>query len=79
MRCCLKKILNMKVMYAMFKISKKYEQIPKTIRLPEHLVKKLENTAKENNISFNCLVIQSIEYAFQHIDTESENNEKENV
>lgn len=63
----------------MFHISKKYEQVPKTIRLPSNLAEKLENTAHENNISFNCLVIQCIEYAFNNIyeDNGNTTNKKE--
>ncbi len=61
----------------MFRISKKYEQIPKTIRFSENLVKKLEKIAKENNISFNCLIIQCVEYALSDMGNESENKNKE--
>lgn len=58
----------------MFKIEKGYDAITKTFRLPKELVERLELLADENKISLNKLVIQSLSYALEHLETES--NEK---
>ena len=40
----------------------------KSIRLPVDLIEKVQCLANDNNISFNKVVIQCIEYALSHID-----------
>lgn len=47
----------------MFRIAKGYDQVTKTIRIPEPIAEKLEMLAAENNISFNQLVNQCITFA----------------
>lgn len=51
-----------------FKITRNYDHCQKTIRLPVPLAEKLEKYADMNNISFNFLVIQCIQYAFDNLD-----------
>lgn len=55
----------------MFRISKGYDYVTKTIRLPEPIVEQLEKLAVEYNISLNQLVNQCVKFAL-------ENREKEN-
>lgn len=55
----------------MFKLKKEcteYEN--KSLRLPVDLIETVQNLANENNMSFNKVVIQCIEYALTHMDTE---------
>lgn len=52
----------------MFKISKGYNVVPKTFRLPEPIIKELEKLAFENNISMNQLVVQCIKYALENME-----------
>ena len=51
----------------MFKISKGYEHVTKTFRIPSPLAQQLERLAGKYNISLNKLVIQCLEYALQHL------------
>lgn len=51
-----------------FKIIRNFDHCQKTIRLPVPLAEKLEKYAYMNNISFNCLVQQCIQYAFDNLD-----------
>lgn len=46
---------------------KKTTMSNKCIRMPDELIEKLQNTADENEISFNKLVIQCCEYALEHL------------
>lgn len=50
----------------MFKISKGYDHVTKTIRLPIPMAEELERLAAENHISLNQLVNQCIEFALDH-------------
>jgi len=51
----------------MFKIKKDYiEYENKSLRLPKDLIDKVQALANENNLSFNKVVIQCIEYALEH-------------
>lgn len=52
----------------MFKISKGYDHVTKTIRIPEPTAEKLEQLAAENNISLNRLINQCIVFALEHRD-----------
>ena len=45
----------------MFKLKAEYEN--KSLRLPKDLIDQVQNLANENNMSFNKVVIQCIEYA----------------
>ena len=52
----------------MFIIAKGYNQITKTIRIPEPMAEQLDKLAAENNISFNQLVNQCIQFALSSQD-----------
>ena len=54
--------------YRMFRIAKGYEQVTKTIRIPEPVAEQLDKLAAENNISFNQLVNQCIQFALSSQD-----------
>ena len=52
----------------MFKVKKEYAEYEyKSLRLPKELIEKLQTFADENNLSFNKMVIQCIEYALDNI------------
>ena len=51
----------------MFKLKKEYlEYEYKSVRLPKELIEKVQELAKINEMSFNKVVIQCIEYALEH-------------
>ncbi len=54
----------------MFKIDNelKNANVPRTVRFTEQLFEKLNETAAENNISFNLLVLQCCKYALENIE-----------
>ena len=54
----------------MFKIDNelKNANIPRTVRFTEQLFEKLNETAAQNNISFNLLVLQCCKYALKNIE-----------
>ena len=54
----------------MFKIDNemKNANIPRTVRFTEQLFEKLNETAAQNNISFNLLVLQCCKYALENIE-----------
>ena len=43
----------------------------KSLRLPKTLINQVQSLADENDISFNKLVIQCIEYALSHRDNKT--------
>ena len=43
----------------------------KSLRLPKTLINQVQIIADENDISFNKLVIQCIEYALSHMDNKT--------
>ena len=45
---------------------KKPQNSNKTIRMPDDLIDRLQQTADANDISFNQLVVQCCEYALDH-------------
>lgn len=51
----------------MFEVNK-ISATNKTVRMPDPLIEKLTKLAKQNDISFNQLVIQCCEYAMKHLD-----------
>ena len=51
----------------MFQITKK-ESFNKTIRMPNELIKKLEQLAHQNDTSFNKVVVQCCEYALDNLE-----------
>ncbi|MBO5228164.1 MAG: Arc family DNA-binding protein [Lachnospiraceae bacterium] len=51
----------------MFAIKKDYiEYENKSLRLPKDLIEEVQKLANENNLSFNKVVIQCIEYALEN-------------
>lgn len=42
----------------------------KSLRLPVELIEKVQELATDYNLSFNKVVIQSVEYALQNMKTE---------
>lgn len=51
----------------MFKLKKEYAEYEnKSVRLPKDLIVEIQQLAKENEMSFNKVVIQCIEYALEH-------------
>lgn len=52
-----------------FRIKKDYTEYEyKSLRLPKELVDKVQSLANKNDLSFNKVVIQSLEYALDNID-----------
>ena len=54
----------------MFKLKKEcteYEN--KSLRLPKDLIETVQQLANENNMSFNKVIIQCVEYALHNMDT----------
>ena len=51
----------------MFEVNK-ISATNKTVRMPDPLIEKLKKLAKQNDVSFNQLVIQCCEYAMKHLD-----------
>ncbi len=53
----------------MFKLKRDYTEYEnKSLRLPKDLIDTVQNLANENNMSFNKVVIQCIEYALEHME-----------
>ena len=50
-----------------FNVKKKEECFNKTIRLPESIINKIENIATKNNVSFNKIVLDMINFEMQLI------------
>lgn len=52
----------------MFKLKKEYvEYENKSLRLPKDLIIQVQELANKNNMSFNRVVIQCIEYALENL------------
>ena len=51
----------------MLEIRPKDKTVTKTLRLPEHITSRLEQIAKENNVTFTSVVEQCLEYALDSI------------
>lgn len=58
----------------MFKIDNEFKSanVPRTVRFTEALFEKLNQTAAENDISFNLLVLQCCKYALEHQEQKEE-------
>lgn len=57
----------------MFKLKRDYTEYEnKSLRLPKDLIDTIQSLANENNMSFNKVVIQCIEYALEHMENEPE-------
>ena len=53
----------------MFKLKSDYTEYEnKSLRLPKDLINQVQALANENNMSFNKVVIQCIEYALDNIE-----------
>ena len=55
---------------------KKTSESNKTIRMPDSLIEKLKNLAKNNGVSFNQLVSQCCEYAIENLNQSNKVGEK---
>jgi len=52
-----------------FKLKKDYSEYEyKSLRLPSNLIKEVQELADANNMSFNKVVIQCIEYSLQNME-----------
>ena len=52
----------------MFTIKKEFSEYEnKSLRLPKEIIMQVQELATENNLSFNRVVIQCIEYALQNM------------
>ncbi len=58
----------------MFKVDKKLKtaNVSRTVRFTESLFEQLNQVAKDNEISFNHLVLQCCHYALEHMDETEE-------
>ncbi len=57
----------------MFRVKKdRIEYENKSLRLPTDLIEKVQELADKNDISFNKVVIQCIDYALDHMDKNSD-------
>ncbi len=45
----------------------------KTIRFPVHLIDRIEDTIKNQNVTFSSFVLQACEYALENIDKDDTN------
>lgn len=55
----------------MFEIKKEFSEYEnKSLRLPKELINSVQKLADENNLSFNKVVIQCIEYALSNMSEE---------
>ena len=53
----------------MFELKKEYvEYENKSLRLPKDLIIKVQQLANQNNMSFNKVIIQCIEYALDNME-----------
>ena len=52
----------------MLEIRPKDKTVTKTMRLSEHITSRLEQIAKENNVTFTSVVLQCLQYALDNID-----------
>ena len=53
----------------MFKLEKEYTEYEiKSLRLPRVLIESIQQLAKENEMSFNKVVIKCIEYALDNLE-----------
>lgn len=54
-----------------FKLKKDYSDYEyKSLRLPTNLIKEVQELANSNNMSFNKVVIQCIEYALENMENQ---------
>jgi len=51
-----------------FRVTGKSEASNKTVRLPNDLIDRLEEVAKDKNLSFSAMIIQCCEYALEHLE-----------
>ena len=51
-----------------FNLKKKEECFNKTIRLPENIINKLEDISAKENVSFNRIVLEMIEFALDNME-----------
>jgi len=56
----------------MLEIEKSYPSVNKTFRIPINIVEELERIAGVCNTSVNKVVVQCLEYALDHLQTDEE-------
>ena len=56
----------------MLEIEKSYPSVNKTFRIPINIVEELERIAGACNTSVNKVVVQCLEYALDHLQTDEE-------
>ena len=60
--------IYLKVVINMFQLKKEFNEYEnKSLRLPKELINTINTLAEENNMSFNKVVIQCIEYALDNM------------
>lgn len=58
----------------MFKLRKEFiEYENKSLRLPKELIDRVQALADKNNLSFNKVIIQCVEYALENMAPEHKN------
>jgi predicted HicB family RNase H-like nuclease len=56
-----------------FRIEKE-ESLNKTVRMPEPLIKELEDVARDQGVSFNQVVVQCCRYALKNLEGKAKKN-----
>ncbi len=57
----------------MFRIKEDYATYSyKSVRLPDKIVEKLDELARQNSLSFNRVVLQCIEYALDNMEDDED-------
>jgi len=60
----------------MFKLKKDYDDYEyKSLRLPTYLVNRVQDLATKNNLSFNRVITQCVEYALLHMEEDDDNEQ----
>ncbi len=60
----------------MFRLKKEYTEYEnKSLRLPKTLIDTVQSLANDNNMSFNKVIIQCVEYALDHMSDDDKEKE----
>ncbi len=63
-----------------FRLKKEYTEYEyKSLRLPKTLIERVQEVANENSMSFNKVVIQSLEYALDNMESSPQNKNNRSV
>ena len=76
--CVLNKVKGMKLIMEKFKLPNNEDEqsVLKTIRIKFVTLKKVEEVAKESNLSVNRVINECIEFALNNLDSKSINKNK---